>query len=118
MSHVMLAPLSRSCHLALDCCAAGMNVLCSDKTGTLTQNKLSLNDPIIFSDTLSRDDLVFYAACCSKRSGSQDAIDYCIIKDLSPKYRWGARVTCLPCVPAYARCVQGGTWGVLFTSSH
>ncbi len=36
---------------------AGVDVLCSDKTGTLTQNKLTLGDPIGAGD-VSRDDLV------------------------------------------------------------
>jgi len=27
---------------------AGMNILCSDKTGTLTQNKLTLGEPALF----------------------------------------------------------------------
>ena len=63
-----------------------MNVLCSDKTGTLTQNKLSLNEPVLFHD-ISGDELVFYAALCSKRGGGQDAIDYCMTQGLTPEYK-------------------------------
>ena len=61
---------------------AGMTILCSDKTGTLTQNKLSLNDPILFGD-MNAQELVFYAALASKRGKGQDAIDFCIVKGVA-----------------------------------
>ncbi len=67
------------------CCAhAGMTILCSDKTGTLTQNKLSLSDPIRLSD-MPGDEIIFFAALCSKRGGSQDAIDLCMTQSLTPE---------------------------------
>ena len=49
----------------------------ADAAGTLTQNKLSLNDPILIGD-MNAEELVFYAALASKRDGGQDAIDFCI----------------------------------------
>ena len=60
---------------------AGMDMLCSDKTGTLTQNKLKLYEPIIVSNVTSKE-LVFYAALAAKRmEEGQDAIDFCITRD-------------------------------------
>jgi H+-transporting ATPase len=60
---------------------AGVDVLCSDKTGTLTMNQLTLQEPIAFGN-VSRDDLVLGAALASQRQ-SEDAIDQAVIKALS-----------------------------------
>ena len=60
---------------------AGMTILCSDKTGTLTLNKLSLREPILMDATHTSDEIHFYAALASKREeGNQDAIDSCVTK--------------------------------------
>jgi len=59
---------------------AGVDVLCSDKTGTLTLNRLTLQDPIAFGK-VGRDDLVLGAALASQRQ-SEDAIDQAVIKAL------------------------------------
>lgn len=56
---------------------AGVDVLCSDKTGTLTQNKLTLGDPVCVGKT-SRDDLVLDGALAS-RAEDQDTIDMAVI---------------------------------------
>ena len=55
----------------------GVDVLCSDKTGTLTQNKLTLGDPVCVGKA-SRDDLVLDGALAS-RAEDQDTIDMAVI---------------------------------------
>lgn len=59
---------------------AGVDVLCSDKTGTLTQNLLTLQAPIPFNGT-DPDALVLGAALASQRNSS-DAIDQAVLKAL------------------------------------
>eukprot|EP00743_Colponemidia_sp_Colp-15_P005755 GILK01006186.1.p1 GENE.GILK01006186.1~~GILK01006186.1.p1 ORF type:complete len:1042 (-),score=202.42 GILK01006186.1:164-3166(-) len=57
---------------------AGMNMLCSDKTGTLTKNELTLYDPFLLGGVTAAE-LSLTAALCSKREAEgQDAIDSCI----------------------------------------
>jgi len=52
---------------------AGMDVLCSDKTGTLTQNRMSLADPYLANDYTAQE-LMIYAALASKEE-NQDPIE-------------------------------------------
>ena len=53
----------------------------ADKTGTLTQNKLTLYDPVLVDPATTSDDIVFNAALAAKRmEEGQDAIDYCITR--------------------------------------
>jgi H+-transporting ATPase len=60
---------------------AGMDILCSDKTGTLTQNKLTLGEPTLF-DAKDVQELILAGALASKEE-NRDAIDSAVIKGLS-----------------------------------
>ncbi len=60
---------------------AGIDVLCSDKTGTLTQNQLTLGTPFCIEGT-QPDQLILSAALAS-RVEDQDSIDLTVIDALS-----------------------------------
>ena len=56
---------------------AGVDVLCSDKTGTLTQNKLTLGDPFSVNG-IPADQVILWAALAS-RAEDKDTIDLAVI---------------------------------------
>ena len=56
---------------------AGVDVLCSDKTGTLTQNKLTLGDPFTLNN-IPADQVILWAALAS-RAEDKDTIDLAVI---------------------------------------
>ena len=67
-------------HLAAMEEMAGIDVLCSDKTGTLTQNKLTLGTPFCVQGRTPDDVILAGALAC--RSESQDAIDLAVLGGL------------------------------------
>ena len=52
---------------------AGMDILCSDKTGTLTKNELKLGSPVVFKAS-NEQDLILAASLASPAEG-RDSID-------------------------------------------
>jgi H+-transporting ATPase len=56
---------------------AGVDILCSDKTGTLTQNKLTLGDPFTV-DSIPANQVILWAALAS-RAEDKDTIDLAVI---------------------------------------
>ncbi len=87
---------------------AGMDILCSDKTGTLTQNRMSLSDPYVVEghDT---DELMLYAALASKEENhdpiEKPIFDYVDSHDLRKKLEsWhGSLKKFLPFDPVHKR---------------
>ncbi|HLN22393.1 MAG TPA: plasma-membrane proton-efflux P-type ATPase, partial [Patescibacteria group bacterium] len=59
---------------------AGVDILCSDKTGTLTQNKLTLGDPFSV-EGVSADQVILYGALAS-RADNNDTIDLAVLAGL------------------------------------
>ena len=62
---------------------AGVDVLCADKTGTLTQNKLTLGDPFCL-DAITADELVLAGALASQ-AANNDTIDLAVLGGLKDK---------------------------------
>lgn len=60
---------------------AGVDILCSDKTGTLTKNQLKLGTPILIAATDPQ--AVILAGALASRAEDHDAIDTAVIEGLS-----------------------------------
>jgi H+-transporting ATPase len=60
---------------------AGMDILCSDKTGTLTQNQLTLGSPVLFA-AANAQELILEASLASKEE-DRDPIDLAVIAGLT-----------------------------------
>ena len=59
---------------------AGVDVLCSDKTGTLTQNQLTMGDPFSVNDVPA--DQVILDAALASRADDNDTIDLAVLGGL------------------------------------
>jgi H+-transporting ATPase len=59
---------------------AGVDILCADKTGTLTQNKLTLGDPFTVDDIPAAQ--VILNAALASRSDNDDTIDQAVLGGL------------------------------------
>ncbi|RXE56306.1 metal ABC transporter ATPase [Methanoculleus taiwanensis] len=64
---------------------AGVDILCSDKTGTITENRLTLSDIVPF-EAASKEDVLLDAVLAS-REEDQDTIDMAIITSEQAKSR-------------------------------
>ena len=62
---------------------AGVDIICADKTGTLTQNKLTLGDPFCVN-SIPADQVILDGALAS-RSDNNDTIDLAVIGGLKDK---------------------------------
>ncbi|WP_297062562.1 plasma-membrane proton-efflux P-type ATPase [Thermococcus sp.] len=62
---------------------AAVDTLCADKTGTLTKNQLTVNNPIAW-DGFSVDEMLFYAALASKEE-NKDPIDLAVLGAVKEK---------------------------------
>jgi H+-transporting ATPase len=62
---------------------AGVDILCSDKTGTLTQSKLTMGEPFVL-DGIKPEELIMNAALAS-REEDQDPIDLAIIAGIKDR---------------------------------
>jgi H+-transporting ATPase len=58
--------------------AASIDVLCLDKTGTITQNKLSVGDVVPFA-TYAKEDVIVMASLASSQEQGKDAIDAAVL---------------------------------------
>jgi len=64
---------------------AGMDVLCSDKTGTLTQNKLTLGEPFCVEGVSQEE--ILQAGVLASRAENQDTIDLAVLSGLKDPAR-------------------------------
>jgi H+-transporting ATPase len=84
---------------------AGVDVLCTDKTGTLTQNKLTLGDPFTVNDLLA--DQVILDAALASRADDADPIDLAVLGGLkNDQALQGDQVTHFQPFDAVRKCTE------------
>ncbi len=85
---------------------AGMDILCSDKTGTLTQNRMSLADPYV-AQGYTPDDLMLFAALASREENDdpieKPIFDYIDKHSLREKLKSYKMTKFLPFDPVHKR---------------
>ncbi len=81
---------------------AGIDVLCSDKTGTLTQNKLTIGDPFCLEGT--KPERLILDGALASRSEDQDAIDQAVLSAIQEDQLKSYQITeFLPFDPVHKR---------------
>ena len=94
---------------------AGVDVLCTDKTGTLTQNKLTLGEPFTVND-LPAEQVILNAALAS-RADDADAIDLAVLGGLkSETALQGYEVVHFKPFDAVSKCTEATVTGADGTS--
>jgi H+-transporting ATPase len=90
---------------------AGIDILCSDKTGTLTQNKLTLGEPVTFG-TADPQEVVLDGALASNRE-DPDAIDRAVIGALQDQEKLSSykQTAWMPFDPVHKRTEAAVTDG-------
>ena len=89
---------------------AGVDVLCADKTGTLTQNKLTLGDPFCL-DKITADQVILAGALAS-RAENDDTIDLAVLGGLKDKAALKPyQVDAFPAVRSGAQAHRGDRQG-------
>ncbi len=60
---------------------AGINILCSDKTGTLTQNRLKVEEPVLYAAKDAKE--ILLVGALASKAEDQDAIDKAVLTGLN-----------------------------------
>ena len=85
---------------------AGMDILCSDKTGTLTKNEMSLSEPFVIS-SFGANDLYYYGALASKEENNdpieRPIFDYVKTHNLHSKVQEQQLLSFIPFDPVRKR---------------